>query len=156
VVRAADGRVGPHRRARIDRSIDRSVSSPGDRTQPGRSYAGPRLRSLSVIQSVKYKWFTLIGPPLPRGPLPPPPLGSHRAVLLQPACPGPPPSICPCRALPFASFSHPGGTGRAVRFLLVTRGHRGLARPFVAPMSATSRPRSDTRLARVRACVCVC
>lgn len=39
--------------------------------------------------------------------------------------------------------------GRAVRFLLVTRGHHGLARPFVAPMSATSRPRSDTR----RTCV---
>lgn len=39
----------------------------------------------------------------------------------------------------------PNVAGRAVRFLFVTRGHHGLARPFVAPMSATSRPRSDTR-----------
>lgn len=29
-----------------------------------------RVRSLSVIQSVKCKWFTLIGPSLPRGPSP--------------------------------------------------------------------------------------
>lgn len=139
-------------------SIGRFPSA-GDCTQPG-PYTRPRVWSLSVIQSVKCKWFTLIGPPLPRGPpspLSPAPPRSHRCYLL-PSGPLPPtwpsPSFSPVPhspALPLVSFSHPEGPGRTVRFLLMTRGHHGLARPFVAPMSATSRPRSDTWFACVRA-----
>lgn len=69
-------------------SVDRF---PSDCTQLG-PYARPRVRTLSVIQSVKCKWFTLIGPSLPRGappPLPPTPLRSrrcyHRVLFPQPS-----------------------------------------------------------------------
>lgn len=165
---------------------------------------GARVQSLSVIQSVKCKWFTLIGPSLPRGPslslhLPMhtgpyhfssrllvssllrdpdnhlvsslslfgpyhPLLPSASSFSLPAPCSPflfylvdrPPVSLSlTCPTVPrHASRSHlkPNVAGRAVRFLLVTRGHRGLARPFVAPMSATSRPRSDTRGACVGCC----
>lgn len=155
-----------------------------------------QVRSLSVIQSVKCKWFTLIGPSLPRGAFPslctdpqatptifpsvsPFLLGPDNhlpllsvplrgPIIPSPLCRAPysptfpswapsnssrssllavSPSLTCLPKPPCTSSSHPepNVAGRAVRFLLVTRGHHGLARPFVAPMSATSRPWSDTR-----------
>lgn len=89
VTRSSWGPLGPRscpacRGARLRPGSVGRFPSADDCTQPG-PYARPQVQSLSVIQSVKCKWFTLIGPPLPRGlpsPFPPTPPRSHHCYLL--------------------------------------------------------------------------
>lgn len=75
-------------------SVGRPVGFPAPTiARNGDPMPGPQVRSLSVIQSVKCKWFTLIGPSLPYGPrsLVPRPLWDptvatffHRVLFPQP------------------------------------------------------------------------